>query len=286
MDTHIPPVTPRLATRLETSITFFSTEKHRLLSLFSNNLYGVHVRSFGTAIASLTQKANSATFNRVHHISADDTHFVHDITQWYRNYGARCSFEVVPHLSSPSLLWHLAKNDFYQSGFYNVLYGLPAIEKARFPHLAIRGVLPGEKEIFADIYFKSFGIPKTPDYDYVHDSICGLVTLSSNECFFALIDKKPVAIAVLSLHEQVGYLALAATLPSFRGYGCHKALLQTRIDRAAKQGCELIVGQAGVGTGSQHNMERVGLRLAYTKADWTTYSEQQELDLTSDLLNQ
>jgi hypothetical protein len=285
MDTTIPVVTSALAAQLETSIAFFSAEKQRALSLFPDNPYGVHVRSFGKVTAFLAQRTNSVAFNRVHHISGDDLPYLSAILDWYRNNDSLCSFEIVPLLSSPLLLWHLAKRGFYQSGFYNVLYGIPTVDTATFPHITIRAVQPEEKELFADVYFNSFGVPKTTAHNYVRDSIRVLVDIPSNQCFFALIEKKIAAIAVLSLSQQIGYLALAATLPTFRGYGCHKALLQARIEKAAGQGCQLITGQAGVGTVSQQNMERVGLRLAYTKTDWTVYSEQQP-DSSFDPFNQ
>jgi hypothetical protein len=263
METMIPTVTPALAARLESSITFFSAEKQRMLSLLPGNPYGVHIRSFGKALAFLVQRAHSSTFNSVHHISGDDLPYLNTLLDWYHSYDTLCSFEVVPLLSSPLLLWHLAKRGFYQSGFYNVLYGLPRIAKATFPHITIRAVQPEEKDLFADIYFTSFGVPKTSENNYVRESIRALVEIPSNMCFFALIEKSVAALAVLSLFEGIGYLALAATLPSFRGYGCHKALLQARMEQAARQGCQLIIGQAGVGTSSQRNMEHVGLRLAY-----------------------
>jgi GNAT superfamily N-acetyltransferase len=285
MGATIPAVTPTLAAQLEASITFFSAEKQRMLSLFPDNPYGVYVRSFGKATAFLAQRTNSTPSNRVHHISGDDLPYLSAILDWYRNYDALCSFEVVPLLSSPLLLWHLAKRGFYQSGFYNVLYGLPTVDAATFPHITIRAVQPEEKELFADVYFNSFGVPMTTAYNHVRDSIRVLVDIPSNQCFFALIEKRIAAIAVLSLSQQIGYLALAATLPSFRGYGCHKALLQARIEKAASQGCQIVTGQAGVGTVSQQNMERFGLRLAYTKTDWTIYSEQQP-DSSFDPFNQ
>ena len=38
---------------------------------------------------------------------------------------------------------------------------------------------------------------------------------------------------------------------------------------ANQLGCELIVGQARFGSISQNNMERAGMKIAYTKAIWT-----------------
>ena len=35
--------------------------------------------------------------------------------------------------------------------------------------------------------------------------------------------------------------------------------------------CRIVVGCAGIDTISQHNLEKMGLRVAYTKAIWTEY---------------
>jgi hypothetical protein len=37
---------------------------------------------------------------------------------------------------------------------------------------------------------------------------------------------------------------------------------------AADAGCDLIAAQTGNGTASQRNMERLGMRVAYTKAEF------------------
>jgi len=48
------------------------------------------------------------------------------------------------------------------------------------------------------------------------------------------------------------------------------ALIQQRIVDAAHAGCTLVVTQTRAGTTSQRNMERAGLRVAYTKTIWRT----------------
>lgn len=37
---------------------------------------------------------------------------------------------------------------------------------------------------------------------------------------------------------------------------------------AAELGCDLVAAQAAVGSTSQHNMERAGLRIAFSRAFW------------------
>ena len=138
------------------------------------------------------------------------------------------------------------------------------------PTITIRPVLPEEKDAFVEMYLDGFGIPKSVrTLSYLGESIGLLIGRPSMHCLFAQIQDTLAAMAILYIHEGVGYLATAATLPAWRGHGCQRALLEARIAIAASAGCDLITGQTGITTISQHNMERVGLRIAYTKALWT-----------------
>ncbi|MEO6890595.1 MAG: hypothetical protein ABI456_14450 [Ktedonobacteraceae bacterium] len=53
--------------------------------------------------------------------------------------------------------------DLSLDGVY-VLSGLPCVDTAAFPHIPIRAVLSEEREIFADVYFNSFGFQKASAY--------------------------------------------------------------------------------------------------------------------------
>ena len=251
------------------------------------NPYGIHVRQFDQIMASLTRNTVRASlFNRVYLLGRDHLSLLDSILEWYQVNGAACCFDIVPPTSSASLLWHLTASGFSPSGFYNVFYGYPRESLAAFPTIIIREVASHEKDLFADLYQESFGLPASEWPGYVRDSIRVLVDMPSNRCFFACIGQTIVALGVLSLFQQTGYLALAATLPAFRRQGYQQALLTARIKRARAEGCDLIVGQAGVGTTSGRNMEKVGLRLAYTKTEWTPFDGLHPLDDTVDPLAQ
>jgi len=58
----------------------------------------------------------------------------------------------------------------------------------------------------------------------------------------------------------------AATLKPHRGRGLQTAILQRRLQRAAAAGCEYAVIVTLGGTTSQRNAERLGFRVAYSKA--------------------
>jgi GNAT superfamily N-acetyltransferase len=58
----------------------------------------------------------------------------------------------------------------------------------------------------------------------------------------------------------------AGTLKPYRGRGLQMAMLQTRLAVAARAGCEYAVIVTQGGTTSQRNAERLGFRVAYSKA--------------------
>ena len=86
--------------------------------------------------------------------------------------------------------------------------------------------------------------------------------------YLARVDGVAGASAALTIGDGLGYLANAATVPAMRGRGCQTALLARRIADAAAEGCDTIASLAEFGSGSQRNLERAGLRVAYTQAVW------------------
>lgn len=62
-------------------------------------------------------------------------------------------------------------------------------------------------------------------------------------------------------------------MPELRNNGVHGELIVRRLKQAQKAGCNLVVGQAAYGSASHRNMERAGMKVAYTKAIWTKVSQ-------------
>ncbi|WP_221090918.1 GNAT family N-acetyltransferase [Deinococcus aquaedulcis] len=87
--------------------------------------------------------------------------------------------------------------------------------------------------------------------------------------FTARINGNLAGAGTLYVQGSTGYLALAGTLPAFRGQGVQQALLRARVHQAAQLGCDLVVGMTGVGEGSGRNMQRLGLGLLQIRSIWT-----------------
>jgi len=86
--------------------------------------------------------------------------------------------------------------------------------------------------------------------------------------YLAEIDGVVAGAAGGVIADGFGYGATAATIPAFRRRGIHAAFLARRMTDTAKAGCELFISGAAFASTSQNNMERAGLRLAYTNTQW------------------
>jgi GNAT superfamily N-acetyltransferase len=70
---------------------------------------------------------------------------------------------------------------------------------------------------------------------------------------------------IIPEHKIVGLYG-AGTLNEYRGRGLQTAMLERRMQAAAEAGCEYAVIVTLGGTTSQRNAERLGFRVAYSKA--------------------
>lgn len=86
--------------------------------------------------------------------------------------------------------------------------------------------------------------------------------------FIAFLRGTAVASATGLIIKDEKLMALfgAGTLPMYRGRGIQTAMLGARINAATEAGCELAVTVTRGGTTSQRNAERLGFRVAYSKA--------------------
>jgi hypothetical protein len=265
----IPLLTPELAMRLEKCDTAFIAGRLMALQKLEGNPYGAEVRAFGSATGLMVRgMAGNSLFNRLADFSPAELGRLDEIINWYQENNLNARFDLLPSHVSPELFKALAGRGFYQSGFYTVLYGLPQTRSQEFPGVEVRTVGPEELAVFDDIYMEGFGFP-SQNRPVLTTSLHALLDNPSNRFYLALVDGQPAGMAILLIHDNIGYMATATTLAAFRGRGCQKALMYRRIQDAAASGCQLITSQTHYASLSQSNMEKVGLRLAYNKAIWT-----------------
>ncbi len=269
---YVPFLTEEIALRVENASRDYMTAQLTALREWNGNVYDVRIQQFGEATAFLVRNAPNALFNRVMGLGPRNEGDIAALAAWYHAADRKCRLDIVPSRASAVLSRRLTRHGWYQSCFYSALYGVPrrASERASARSRAVvRAVQRADIGVFARLYVESFGLPATMRA-VLEDSVRALYGNPSTRCYLASIDDTPAAVAILFLARGVGYLATSATLPRFRGRGCQTVLLEQRMADAAAH-CDLVVGHTGILTESQRNMEKAGLRLAYTKALWTPY---------------
>jgi ribosomal protein S18 acetylase RimI-like enzyme len=70
----------------------------------------------------------------------------------------------------------------------------------------------------------------------------------------------------MRLADGIAQLTGAATAPAYRRRGVQAALLTARLAEAADAGCEIALVTTAPGSKSQHNVQRQGFQLLYTRA--------------------
>jgi len=261
---------------LETARAVERAETNTLLARLSairkvdGNREGVFMQTFGEATAFVIKGIPDLGFNSVRGLNGLHTNELDGIIAFYREHQVAFRLDVAPFDLSAELLRGLAERGFYQYGFHASLCG--SLEGAGTSdggaeQIAVRKLEEHEFELYGEIYTASFGMPA-----FLAPAVGAnnriLLRQPGWSFYVASCDHAPAAIAALHVQDGIANLAAAATLPAFRRRGCQAALLHARIREARRHGCRLIVGQAGFGSGSHMNMERAGLRVAYTKALW------------------
>ena len=269
-----PLVTKQLALRVGNSEADHVVSWLERMKTYDSGSFGIKIRQFGQAVALVnTGMTLGPMFNRVLGFGEADIGFLEEMVQFYEDYDIACRIDINPYDTSPALFKVLAAFEFCPFRFHAHLYGLPQDALTAEPASGIeaREIRPEELSSWAQIwregYAESLGVPETMA-DKIADAARQLYGQSGWGLYLAFAEGQPAAAGALYVQDRVASLLVGATLPAFRRRGCQRALLQARMAGAARQGCDLVAAQSALDTTSQHNMERAGMRIAYTRAFW------------------
>ncbi len=188
--------------------------------------------------------------------------------QFYRSHGAPAQIDVCP-LTDPPLFEMLKQRGYGMAELNNVLFHkLDGEDQPATPAGAtIRQGQAQEAEAFAAIVVRSF-FPNGDAPQGFAEMIAPIYQCEGGILFTAEVNGEPVACGAGLIIPERRIVALfgAGTLPQFRRRGLQTALLRRRMEVARKAGCEYAVIVTLGGTTSQHNAERLGFRVAYSKA--------------------
>lgn len=241
------------------------------LAALPGNPYGAAVQRFGRIVALACPGMRERSFvNRILCAGSDD-HPLDDAIAWLRSKGVPVRIDVTPAHFHELELRRLARLGFRHLGFQTALYG----ETGQLEYLSIAApvaVAPAETEaefaFAAQALPTAFGASEPQWVAWLTDSMWVSFRQPNWRTYVAVVDGQLAGFGQMYMDGSVACLALAGTLPEFRGRGVQTALIRRRIQDAIEAGCDLVTAQTGFGTVSQQNMERAGLHVAYTKAEY------------------
>ncbi len=186
---------------------------------------------------------------------------------FYGSRGVPVQVEVCP-LADPSLLELLGRRGYGVTEFNNVLVRGVARDEALPPaprEVEVREVGAGEAEAWVRTVARGFFDPE-PVPPAMLTVFATFGAMPGVTRLLALLDGAPAGGGCLAMHDGLASLFGASTVRASRGRGVHAALLLGRLARAAAEGCDLVFLGSLPGSVSQRNAERLGFRLAYTRA--------------------
>lgn len=194
------------------------------------------------------------------------------IEGFFRDRCAPVHHEVSP-FAGPAALGSLCARGYKPLEISSVLYRTienPAERQATKDagKITVRVIGPQESQLWSRISARgwSHDHPEMEDFLLQFGGIAS--ARENNISFLAELDGVPGAAGSLSIHEGVALFGGAATIPELRRRGLQAALLAERLRYAFHHGCDLAMMVAEAGSSSQHNAERKGFRIAYTRTKW------------------
>jgi ribosomal protein S18 acetylase RimI-like enzyme len=262
----------RLIERVLAADASYTISRMRVLERIPGNPIGIGYRWIDDQAVALVSMFLPA-FTRVIGLRPGHEGEIEPLLAWYRQYGVKPTFEIVPGMFDAELGRALARHGFLPSGFHAALIGEPDCTTATAPNtdinINIEQVASDEAmEGYLDAYVAGWGVPEK-DHAQFKANVRPWRVQPGWSLYLARVDGRPAAAATLYVADRVGYLADATTAPAFRGRGLQAALLRRRIRDASTAGVDFVFsGAEPMGT-SHRNMERAGLRMFFLRTKWT-----------------
>lgn len=182
--------------------------------------------------------------------------------------GTSVTLDVCP-LADESVGTLAAERGYRFVGFESVLYRvISKDEELAAPAVDIRSLSPEQAEDWS----KAMGL------GFADGGEVPPWIVDFGRAFFAVPRCTPMGVfdgsalacagIMITLQNTAGLLS-SATTPQFRRRGFQTALIQHRLRTAQAAGCDLAKMDTKPGTSSQRNAERLGFRVAYTRAQFS-----------------
>jgi ribosomal protein S18 acetylase RimI-like enzyme len=260
------PSLDRMQRTLAVDISY-TISRMKVLERLPGNPIGINFRWVDeTAVALM---ARLPSFCRVVGLREGHEQHIEGIVCWYREYGIKPKFEMVPGHYAASLGRELTRHGFFQSGFHVSLIGEPTTAVGCDDAITIENVDTDDTmEAYLEAYVAGWGIPEK-DQAQFKINVRPWRHQAGWSLYVGRLSGEPAAAATLYVKDGVGYLADATTSPVFRRRGFQSALLRRRISDAAAAGVDTVFSGAAPFSTSHRNMERIGMRVQFVRSLWT-----------------
>jgi GNAT superfamily N-acetyltransferase len=218
------------------------------------------VTRFGGAIA-LRDRARptEGRSNRVIAVEAADLRAIDDLVQFYEDVGIPCQLDLLASRWTAETAAVLRAKGFEYRGAACTSAGRPALRTpAAWTGVAVEPVTEDSLGEALAICAAVLGQPPVAP-ETARSRREELAEQTAYRLALARVDGEPAAIAAVFFHENAAYLAGAMTLPAMRRRGCQAALLEHRLQDAARSGCDLAATDTLGENESQRNVARGGL---------------------------
>lgn len=191
------------------------------------------------------------------------------VEAFYRRHRAPSQVDITP-LHEPGVFEMFKRRGYAIAELNNVLWRrLTPVDDTTLSSegITIRRGRAEEAAAFASILARCFQEYFTPPEGF-EDMVAPLYAMPGAITFIASSEGQSIAVAAGLVIPEHKVLALfgAGTLPQFRRRGIQAAMLGLRLKAGAEADCEIAVVVTQGGSVSQRNCERVGFRVAYSKA--------------------
>jgi GNAT superfamily N-acetyltransferase len=249
----------------------YTLSRMQVLERIPGNPIGIAYRQVDEGVvARMARHLPVPNFNSVVGLRAGHEHHVAPLVAWYRDNDIKGRFEIVPGDYDGGVGRELARRGYYQSDFHVSLICQPDLAVPAPMEIAVEPVSNAElMEGYLAAYVAGWEFAEK-DHAQFKANVRPWLHQPGWSLFLARIDGRPAAAATLYIHGKVGYCADAATDPAFRGRGLQSVLLATRIAAAKAAGADLVCSGAAFLSPSHRNMERIGMRIQFVRAIWTS----------------
>jgi GNAT superfamily N-acetyltransferase len=197
-----------------------------------------------------------------------------DIERAFAGRDAAAQAEVAS-LADPALIDLLVERGYRLAAFENVLGRelTVAFQPVTLPGIQVRRSSPDELDAWVELVTDAAVHPDTqgvPMEEFPRDVLeraeRDWAAIDSIRRYTALRHGQLAGGASLRIAEGIAQMTGAGTVPAHRRKGVQTALLAARLADAAAEGCDVAVVTTQPGSKSQHNVQRRGFDLLYTRA--------------------